>query len=51
MPDADLGMISEYKLFSLFPLLPGKFNNQESLPADPWQTAIVINIIDNGWQL
>jgi len=49
MPSADLGMISEHKLFRVFLLLPGKLNNQESLPADPWQIVIVINIIDTGW--
>jgi hypothetical protein len=47
MPSADLGMIWEDKLFSVFPPLLRKLYNQESLPADPWQTVIVINIIDN----
>ncbi len=42
-------MITEDKLFSVFPPLLRKLYNQESLPADPRQTGIVINIIEYGW--
>lgn len=47
MPSADLVMIAEDKLFRVYLPLLRILNNQESLPADPWQTVIVINIIDN----